>query len=483
MATVNPSPFSPIPQWVDSSGAPAVGYKVFHYVAGSTSTKVDTYTDSTGSVANANPIILNALGEPSTQIWLTQGQSYKMVLAPSTDTDPPTTPIFTVDNLYGINDPINAPANSEWVTFAGAPTFVNATSFTLAGNQTSIFQVGRRVRTTNTAGTIYSTITASVFTTLTTLTVVNDSGVLDSGLSAASYGLLSAINPSLPNSSAVRSTMGIGDPLSINGFRLTLTSALPVTTADVVGASTIYACPYKGSQIALWTTPGWSVYASAQFSIALSGLTSGRPYDVFCFLSAGVPTLELLAWTSDTARATALAYQDGVLVKSGDATRRYMGTFYTTAATTTEDSEGSRYLWNYYHRVARALKKSGANASWTYAIAVWRQAQGSVANQVNWVHGVSEDDIQLQVLTAANGSTGAFVNFKVGIGVDSTTAPSFDASLASTINTGWFQAKSGSDIAVAAGRHFAAWLEIADSAVSVTFTGAGAGSITGRVFA
>src|SRR6185436_10593119 len=97
---LNPSAFGPKPQFVDSAGNPAVGNKLFFYVAGSTSTKQNTFTDSTGSVANANPVVLNALGEPTTEIWWTQGLSYKIVYAPSTDTDPPTSPIWTIDNLW-----------------------------------------------------------------------------------------------------------------------------------------------------------------------------------------------------------------------------------------------------------------------------------------------------------------------------------------------------------------------------------------------
>jgi hypothetical protein len=96
--SVNVSPLGVCPQFELATGLPAVGGKLFFYVAGST-TKQDTFTNSTGSVANANPLILNSLGQPSTEIWWTVGQSYKVVYAPSTDTDPPSSPIRTWDNL------------------------------------------------------------------------------------------------------------------------------------------------------------------------------------------------------------------------------------------------------------------------------------------------------------------------------------------------------------------------------------------------
>lgn len=181
------------------SGVPASGYKLFTYIAGST-TKSNTFTDNTGGTPNANPIILNNQGYPASagnviEIWLTSGSSYKFVLAPSTDTDPPQNPVWSRDNISGVND-VTATA-SEWI-LGPTPTFISGTQFTLVGDQTSTFTVGRRVKTTNTAGTIYGVITASAFTTLTTVTVLNDSGALDSGLSAVSYGLLASVNPSEP---------------------------------------------------------------------------------------------------------------------------------------------------------------------------------------------------------------------------------------------------------------------------------------------
>lgn len=207
--SVNPSTFGPCPQFENSAGQPAVGDKLFFYAAGTT-TKQNTYTDSTGTVANTNPVVLNALGQPSTQIWFTNGESYKVVWAPSTDTDPPTSPIRTFDNLRGINDTTVTLSNSEWILSSSIPTYIGATSFTVAGNQTSILAVGRRLKTTNTSGTIYSTIISSVYTTLTTITVINDSGVLDSGISNVSYGILSPISPSVPNAQTFRQTMGLG---------------------------------------------------------------------------------------------------------------------------------------------------------------------------------------------------------------------------------------------------------------------------------
>lgn len=79
----------------DNNGAPAVGYKLFTYQAG-TSTKEDTFQTPAGS-ANTNPIILNYRGEAD--VWIPPNVAYKYVFARPDDTDPPSAPIWTVDNL------------------------------------------------------------------------------------------------------------------------------------------------------------------------------------------------------------------------------------------------------------------------------------------------------------------------------------------------------------------------------------------------
>ena len=93
---VNLSPIGNGFQFFTTTGQPLAGGKIYTYQAGS-STPLATYTDNTGSVANANPIILGTDGRPSTEIWLTYGYNYKFILKDANDV-----PIQTYDNLYGI---------------------------------------------------------------------------------------------------------------------------------------------------------------------------------------------------------------------------------------------------------------------------------------------------------------------------------------------------------------------------------------------
>lgn len=267
-----------------------------------------------------------------------------------------------------------------------------------------------------------------------------------------------------------------------NDFRLTLTTGTPVTTSDVTAATTIYCTPYKGNAISLYTGTKWNVYRSGEFTLALGTLTASLPYDIFCYVSGGVPTLELLAWTSATARATALARQDGVLIKTGDATRRYLGTFFTTSTTTTEDSVANRYLWNMYHRVPRKMRVTDATATWTWATASWQQARATATNLVNFVIGVSEDAVQATV-TGFFGSATAGVAGAVGVGYDVTNADS-----SSNRNYGTTQIANVAYLipttAVfngypAAGKHYLAWIEFGGT--GITFSGNSISGLNGWV--
>lgn len=207
MPTVSVSAFGAKPQFFDASGAPDVSYKLFMYVAGSTSTKQNSYTNSTGAVANTNPIILNSLGQTPNELWWDSSLIYKAVLAPSTDTDPPTNPIWTIDNLQGINNNNGSIVLSEWILYtSSAIAFINSTTFSIVGNQTLTFHQGRRLQFITTGGTVYGTILTSVFSSVTTVTMVMDGiQVLDSGLNKVYYSILTAINTAVPPNAALQS--------------------------------------------------------------------------------------------------------------------------------------------------------------------------------------------------------------------------------------------------------------------------------------
>jgi hypothetical protein len=61
--------YSPFQQFFDSTPTPRSGARLFFYAAG-TSTKQNTYSNTTLVTANDNPLTLNALGQPDTDIYL-----------------------------------------------------------------------------------------------------------------------------------------------------------------------------------------------------------------------------------------------------------------------------------------------------------------------------------------------------------------------------------------------------------------------------
>lgn len=306
------------------------------------------------------------------------------------------------------------------------------------------------------------------------------------GLALLAGSASQAFSVAAPSSAAHAMRLDYPGVQNICDFRLTLSTGVPYTTSDVTGATTLYCAPVKtGNRIALFDGTIWNVRASAEFSLALGTLISGKPYDVFCYDNAGVPTLELLVWTNDTTRATSLFTQNGVLSKSGDATRRYMGTLYTTSTTTTEDSEVNRYLFSYYHRVRKSLRKTDSTASWTYTTAGWRQANAAAANQVNVMIGVAEMSVNVSVLGAAAHTSVTGAAAYVGIGVDSTSANSALVSpipihAAGAASGGWANYRG----APAEGRHYFAWLEYAIGTTTTFYgtSGATASGISGEVW-
>ena len=106
MASVLLSPVGNGQQFFDNNGVPLSGGLIYQYQAGS-STLLTTYTTVNGNVANANPIVLDASGRPSNEIWMQTGYSYKLVIQTSSGST-----LQTLDNLYPIlqNAPASAPS-------------------------------------------------------------------------------------------------------------------------------------------------------------------------------------------------------------------------------------------------------------------------------------------------------------------------------------------------------------------------------------
>ena len=257
---------------------------------------------------------------------------------------------------------------------------------------------------------------------------------------------------------------------SVCNGRLTTESGVPVSITDRSLQSTIYFTPYLGSQIGLFTSGSWAVTSFTEKSLALSGLTSDSNYDVFIYDNAGTLTLELSAvWTNNTTRSDTLTTQDGILVKSSNTSRRYIGTIRTTSTTTTEDSGGGittqvggkRFVWNYYNRVPRFIRVISLTNSWTYN-GGWRIANGGTAptNCVEYVTGDSSLLIDSEVIGVSL-VTATSSYMYVAIGIDSSTPASGNLKRGHAGSSGnqWGGPHAIYSGLPGLGYHYIAWLE------------------------
>lgn len=304
-------------QQEDANGNPLSSGTIEVYLAG-TSTAATTYQTQAGT-ANTWPITLNTLGLNSAgAVWLAGGVAYKFIIKDSAGVTQ-----RTIDNVSGIND--SAITADQWLVYQNTPTYVSATSFSVAGDQTQIFQIGRRIKSTNTGGTIYSTITASAYSAPnTTITVQNDSGVLDSGLSQVSYGLISVL------SSSVRVIPETSVELNY----------ITTTSVGLVGTSGGY----------IWID---GVNRSIGLGVlkSLGTLVTTTVYNVYAYWTGSAIDLEF-STTGFTANS------NGIPQKTGDATRTLVGRIRTNSTTTTYNTASDAGVVTYWNRKRRAVTLS-----------------------------------------------------------------------------------------------------------------------------
>ena len=202
-------------------------------------------------------------------------------------------------------------------------------------------------------------------------------------------------------------------------------------------------------------------------------------YDVFVDYTAGVPALELVAWSSDTARATSLAVQNGVYVQTSDTDSLYVCSFRTTGVSgQTEDSLVKRYVWNYYNRVPRVMRVIEATNSWAYSTATWRQANAAAGNQLDYVVGVAE--VFATVIALGHASTSTNGQEKAtGIGYDSTSVVATGCLVALAMGEAGRILPMPASLrhAPAVGRHTYVWLEISQATATTTWYGDTSGTL------
>lgn len=312
--------YAPKFQVLDANGNPLSGGFVYTYVAG-TATPLPTYPTYAdalaGTNANANPVTLDSAGRAD--IWLTTAL-YKIVV-----TDSAFVMVYTADSV-GSALGFPQPYPTEWTKETGTLVYSSATAFKVSGQDvTAIYHTGRRIKTQNTGGTVYSTVTSSSFATDTTVNVVNDSGTLDAGLSAAWYGITSFANRSYLDPVTVVSSIKNGDQTAIGA------------------AAKITAWTEQIDTLSEFTTPTFTAKYPGKYmvqvSLAFSDTNADAVVTGYIYVS-GSPVTESVHRADDTATEikTMALHWVGTLAAGATVEVYAAGT-----ATTIKGTSGSRF--------------------------------------------------------------------------------------------------------------------------------------------
>lgn len=210
--------------------------------------------------------------------------------------------------------------------------------------------------------------------------------------------------------------------------RVTLTTAVPVTTSDVTAATTVYVTPYGGNALTIYSGSAWVTQSFSEASVAVPATTS-QMYSVFVTSASSTTiTVSATAWTNDTTPGSAaLASQDGRQVLSSDHTKLFVGCFRTTTVSgQTEDSAARRLVWNMYNQKARRLFAQDTAASWAYALQAWRASDANTTDgqgRVAFITGLVEEPFDVEFVQTVSVTENAQRGGCAGLAMDSTTVP------------------------------------------------------------
>lgn len=290
---------------------------------------------------------------------------------------------------------------------------------------------------------------------------------------------LSATDPALDDEvpvydvgAAANRKVTVDKLLALAGYpvrgRLTTESGVCVSTSDRTSQGTIYFTPCgDGNVIALYDGTRWKLYTYTERSYSVS-CSADQIKDLFLYDNAGTLTLEAsAAWTNDTTRADALTTQDGVYVKSGATTRRWLGAFRCTGSNVAEDSGLKRFIANAYNREPRRLIfTDGTNHQYNSGtVRKWNDATARVSMLNIFPQGATLN-LNLRVaIRSANGGRPF-----VGVGIDTETAYTTPLEDAVSIGDGVILGGGSSgSVAIGMGFHYASVNEDSRDGVNTDF--------------
>jgi hypothetical protein len=247
------------------------------------------------------------------------------------------------------------------------------------------------------------------------------SGVLQSGINTVSGIIVESsghLNTRITAVSGYLNTkidnISVATSYACDG-RLSINSGNPIVEGY---SDSLYFVPYNGNLISLYNGTTWQ---TIPFSTTLVKTTStlfpfgapvdpaNRVFDIFAYLNNGSVNFESVVWTSTSQRTTQLNKKDGIYVKSGDDTRRYIGSvmpinyggYPPAGGNKFNNTINHRYIYNYYNRIP-VLSKYSLSRTWTCESNVWRQLLNTYIGflssiTINILCGIQDDIISPKV--------------------------------------------------------------------------------------
>jgi len=233
--------------------------------------------------------------------------------------------------------------------------------------------------------------------------------------------------------------------------RATLTSGVPVLTSSVSAATNVFYTPsvgkfvpiFNGSVFTAMDTGGELSQLTTDTTKSPAAVAANKNYDLFGWLDGSTPRVTRgPAWSTDTTRGTGAGTSELVpvaglslnanAITNGPAAQRgtFLGTIRSNGSSQIDyliggsAANGSPIIvgvWNAFNRKLIHYTNNDSTASWTYASATWRAANGSTGNRISFVCGAAEDIWTAKYTGVGTNAASGFV-YK-GVGFDSTTTP------------------------------------------------------------